>query len=102
MGIPIEARLSQLAVMILYNVCRVQKFDAPMLNVFNDAFIDRLFELVEVTRDVQDETANYCLIKLIVRPDLFGVSSSSLIVYLGRVERAIHGCYPSAKQGYQG
>ncbi|KAF8580090.1 hypothetical protein K439DRAFT_1637346 [Ramaria rubella] len=66
MGIPIEARLRQLAVMILYEVCRVQKFDPARLKVFNDAFIDHLFELVEVTRDMQDETVNYCLIKLIV------------------------------------
>ena len=70
-GIPIEARLRQLAVRILYEVCRVQKFDPARLNVFNDAFIDRLFELVEVTRDMQDETLNYCLIKLIVRIALF-------------------------------
>lgn len=70
-GIPIEARLRQLAVRMLYEVCRVQKFDPARLNVFNDAFIDRLFELVEVTRDMQDETLNYCLIKLIVRIALF-------------------------------
>lgn len=34
--------------------------------VFTDEFIDRLFDLVEQTRDMQDETFNYSVIKLIV------------------------------------
>ena len=72
-SVPIEARLRQLAVRILYEVCRVQKFDMARLKVFNDIFIDRLFELVEVTRDMQDETLNYCLIKLIVSIAFFPV-----------------------------
>jgi hypothetical protein len=84
-GVPIEARLRQLAVRMLYEVCRVQKFDRARLNVFNDPFIDRLFELVEVTRDMQDETLNYCLIKLIVRI-AFLASSFLLTRHAGRVE----------------
>jgi len=63
---PIEARLRQLAVMILYEVCRVQRFEKTRLEVFGDEFVDCLFEIVESTRDVQDETLNYCVIKLIV------------------------------------
>jgi hypothetical protein len=35
---------------------------------FDDEFIDHLFELVETTRDQQDEDLNYAVIKLIVRP----------------------------------
>lgn len=34
--------------------------------VFSDAFVDHLFELVEQTREMEDETFNYSVIKLIV------------------------------------
>ncbi|KAH8112863.1 hypothetical protein DFH11DRAFT_1778458 [Phellopilus nigrolimitatus] len=63
---PIEANLRILAVGILYEVCRVQKFSVVDLRIFDDAFIDHLFDLVELTRHMQDETLNYSLIKLIV------------------------------------
>ncbi|EJD01900.1 uncharacterized protein FOMMEDRAFT_147075 [Fomitiporia mediterranea MF3/22] len=63
---PIEANLRILAVGILYEVCRVQKFSLADLRVFDDAFIDFLFDLVEQTRHMQDEALNYSLIKLIV------------------------------------
>ena len=82
---PIEANLRILAVQILYEVCRVQKFSladlrrCPIyrgalcrltndlhLGIFDDTFIDYLFDLVEQTRHMQDETLNYSLIKLIV------------------------------------
>ncbi len=33
---------------------------------FDDRFIDHLFDLVETTRDNQDEELNYAVIKLIV------------------------------------
>ncbi|TDL27855.1 hypothetical protein BD410DRAFT_713183 [Rickenella mellea] len=64
--IPIEAQLRLLAVGILYEVCRVQKFSMQDLVPFDDAFIEHLFELVEQTRHMQDETLNYSVIKLIV------------------------------------
>jgi hypothetical protein len=50
----------------MYEVCRVQKLDSTELSQFDDGFIDHLFELVEVTRDQQDERLNYAVIKLIV------------------------------------
>ena len=34
--------------------------------MFDDNFIDYLFDLVEQTREIQDETFNYSVIKLIV------------------------------------
>ncbi len=34
--------------------------------MFDDGFIGYLFDLVEQTRDIQDETFNYSVIKLIV------------------------------------
>ena len=37
-----------------------------VLGIFNDAFIDHLFELVEQTRHMHDETLNYIVIKLLV------------------------------------
>ena len=83
--VPIEARLRHLSVGILYEVCRVQKFllaDLGLcyppsastslklllnLEIFDDIFIDHLFDLVEQTRHMHDESLNYSLIKLIVR-----------------------------------
>lgn len=83
--IPIEAKLRSLAVKLLYEVCRVQKLSVQDLRachikmmlsrltvlfhttgVFNNKFIDHLFDLVEQTRGMQDETFNYSVIKLIV------------------------------------
>lgn len=37
-----------------------------MKGIFDNDFIAHLFELVEETRDMQDETLNYSVIKLIV------------------------------------
>lgn len=64
--IPIEAKLRTLGVRLLYEVCRVQKLSLHDLSVFNDQFLDNLFELVEQTRFMPDETLNYSVIKLIV------------------------------------
>ncbi|QRV84766.1 hypothetical protein RhiJN_26832 [Ceratobasidium sp. AG-Ba] len=66
LGVPIEARLRLVCVRLLYEVCRVQKLDAVDLKVFDDSFIEHLFETIEDTRCSTDETLNYYLIKLIV------------------------------------
>jgi hypothetical protein len=50
----------------MYEVCRVQKLSAQELAQFDDQFIDHLFEMVETTRDHQDERLNYAVIRLIV------------------------------------
>ncbi|KAF8625064.1 hypothetical protein AX15_005546 [Amanita polypyramis BW_CC] len=63
--VPIEAKLRSLCVRLLYEVCRVQKPSVADLRVFDDDFIDYLFDLVEQTRFMQDETFNYSVIKLI-------------------------------------
>ena len=81
---PIEARLRSLSMRLLYEVCRSSKFSIADLSVsfhwplfacpyvtftevFNDHFLDKLFDLVEQTRCMHDETFNYSVIKLIVR-----------------------------------
>ncbi|KAJ7121079.1 hypothetical protein C8R44DRAFT_540530, partial [Mycena epipterygia] len=64
--IPIEAKLRGLCIRLLYEVCRVQRFSVQDLRIFDDAFIDYMFDLVEQTRQMQDETFNYSVIKLIV------------------------------------
>ncbi|KAI3613139.1 hypothetical protein WG66_001388 [Moniliophthora roreri] len=64
--VPIEAKLRSLSVRLLYEVCRVQKFSVADLRVFDDGFIDYLFDLVEQTRHMQDDSFNYSVIKLIV------------------------------------
>ncbi|KAK0470040.1 uncharacterized protein EV420DRAFT_85978 [Desarmillaria tabescens] len=62
----IEAKLRLVGVKLLYEVCRWQKLTVAELRVFDDSFVDYLFDLVEQTRHVQDETFNYSVIKLIV------------------------------------
>ncbi|KAF9463233.1 hypothetical protein BDZ94DRAFT_1259432 [Collybia nuda] len=64
--VPIEAKLRSLGVKLLYEVCRVQKLSVQDLKIFDDSFLDYLFDLVEQTRHMQDETFNYGVIKLIV------------------------------------
>jgi hypothetical protein len=83
-AIPIEARLRSLSVRLLYEVCRSSKLSIGDLSmssywppyqhalihfteVFDDHFLDKLFDLVEQTRHMHDETFNYYVIKLIVR-----------------------------------
>jgi hypothetical protein len=69
----------------MYEVCRVQKLSPTELGQFDDAFIDHLFEMVETTRDNQDERLNYAVIRLIVSIAFQGALTTGLI------ERAIHG-----------
>ncbi|KAG7095575.1 hypothetical protein E1B28_006308 [Marasmius oreades] len=64
--VPIEAKLRNLGVRLLYEVCRVQKLSLQDLEVFDDSFIDYLFDLVEHTRHMQDDSFNYSVIKLLV------------------------------------
>ncbi|KAJ6562469.1 hypothetical protein B0H19DRAFT_1144657 [Mycena capillaripes] len=64
--IPIEAKLRSLCVRLLYEVCRVQRFSVQDLRIFDDAFIDYMFDLVEQTRHMHDDAFNYSVIKLIV------------------------------------
>jgi len=64
--IAIEAKLRSLGVKLLYEVCRVQKLSIQDLRVFDDSFINFLFDLVEETRFMPDETFNYSVIKFIV------------------------------------
>ncbi|KAK8846670.1 hypothetical protein IAR55_005757 [Kwoniella newhampshirensis] len=63
---PIETRLRLPATNLMYEVCRIQKLTPDELFQFDDTFIDHLFDLVETTRDQQDERLNYAVIKLIV------------------------------------
>ncbi|CAA7268812.1 unnamed protein product [Cyclocybe aegerita] len=64
--IPIEAKLRSLCVKLLYEVCKVQTLTGQDLKIFDDNFIDYLFDLVEQTKYMQDETFNYSVIKLII------------------------------------
>lgn len=61
-----ERKLGPVLSGLLYELCRVQRFEADILNLFSERLIDNLFELVELTRDQEDETFNYNLIKLII------------------------------------
>ena len=83
MVISIEVKIRTLSVRLLYEVCRVQKLTHDYLSkafqvypaatahniwtgIFKDSFLDYLFDLVEQTRNMEDETFNYSVIKLIV------------------------------------
>ncbi|GAA6037341.1 hypothetical protein JCM8097_008520 [Rhodosporidiobolus ruineniae] len=61
-----EERVGTAATAVLYEMCRVQKLTPEELADFSYDFISHLFALVERTRDVEDETFNYSLIKLII------------------------------------
>lgn len=91
-AVPIEARLMTLAVGILYEVCRVQKFDITGLRIFNDRFIETLFDLVEETRNLADETLNYTTIKLIL-----ALNEQFMVAALPDKDRDAHGQQQSAK-----
>lgn len=66
LAVPIEAKLRALSIQLLYEACRTCKLSMQELRVFDNAFIERLFDLVEQTRAAQDESFNYSVIKLIV------------------------------------
>ncbi|TFK52944.1 hypothetical protein OE88DRAFT_1733924 [Heliocybe sulcata] len=83
--IPIEVKLRSLSVRLLYEVCRVQKLSVYDLRVFDDSFIDRLFDLVEETRTMQDETFNYSVIKLIV-----ALNEQFMVASLSPADKAHH------------
>lgn len=58
--------------------------------MFKDSFVDYLFDLVEQTRDMEDETFNYSVIKLIVSLQISPILAF-LRVLAGSPERAIYG-----------
>ncbi|GAA5893776.1 hypothetical protein JCM6882_003092 [Rhodosporidiobolus microsporus] len=73
-----EERVGTAATSVLYELCRVQKLTAEELADFDFNFVSHLFVLVERTRDVEDETFNYSLIKLIIAlNEQFMVASSA-------------------------
>ncbi|MBW0509784.1 hypothetical protein O181_049499 [Austropuccinia psidii MF-1] len=61
-----EKNLGSTLTGLLYELCRVQKLDPQLLVLFTPQLINNLFQLVELTRDQEDETFNYNLIKLII------------------------------------
>jgi hypothetical protein len=69
-----ERKLGPLLSGLLYELCRVRKLEDGTLGLFSEQLIDNLFQLVELTRDQEDETFNYNLIKLIV-------STSPLLIF---------------------
>lgn len=117
MVIPIEVKIRTLSVRLLYEVCRVQKFAYidlgkafqvyPTINahictgIFKDSFVDHLFDIVEQTRDMEDETFNYSVIKLIVSLQISPILAC-LKILAGCPERTIYGCTASCQYTHQG
>ena len=65
----------------------------PTTGVFDDDFIDHLFDLVEQTRDVQDDTFNYSVIKLIVCFLICPLPCWLMRALEDLAERTIYGCF---------
>lgn len=64
--VPIESRIKLPALILLFEVIRNQRLNLDELACFDDEFIDRLFDIVELTRDQEDEAASQATIRLIV------------------------------------
>lgn len=62
----LQCKLRDRAVRLLYEICRSQKLEAGDLRAIDATFINHLFELVELSRNWDDDTYNYQVIKLIV------------------------------------
>lgn len=62
----LQPRLRNKASRMLYEVCRVQRLDPVDLRAIDARFVNHLFDLVESSRNFDDDTYNYQLIKLIV------------------------------------
>ncbi|CAD6890148.1 unnamed protein product [Tilletia controversa] len=61
----LQIDLRSKAVRMMYEVCRVQKLNDVEMRPLDLKFVDHLFDLVERTREHDDDTFNYQLIKLI-------------------------------------
>jgi hypothetical protein len=65
---------------------------STVLGIFDDRFLIHLFDLVEETRDLEDDdTFNYSVIKLIVSAWRTMLSNLDLFLAVGRAQRAVHG-----------
>jgi len=62
--------------------------------------VDYLFDLVEQTRDMEDETFNYSVIKLIVSSHILSYLVLSKVL-AGCPERTIYGGAPSFQHTHQ-
>ncbi|KAE8225576.1 hypothetical protein CF319_g1709 [Tilletia indica] len=62
----LQIALRSKAVRMMYEVCRVQKLETVEMRPLDRNFLDHLFDLVEQTREHDDDSFNYQLIKLIV------------------------------------
>lgn len=51
---------------LMYDMCRLQKLDICDLKMVDEEFVGYLFDLVEHTRDIDDEAINYSVVKLIL------------------------------------
>ena len=63
--------------------------------------MDYLFDLVEQTRDMEDETFNYSVIKLIVSSQILSYLGQYLKVLAGRPKRTIYGGAPPRQHTHQ-
>ncbi|PKY24344.1 hypothetical protein RhiirB3_412855 [Rhizophagus irregularis] len=59
-------KLQQISIKLLFEICRVQRLSSDELDLIDELFLNHLLDLVEKTRDDEDETFNYSVICLIL------------------------------------
>jgi len=59
-------KLQQISIKLLFEICRVQRLSPNELDLIDESFLNHLLDLVEKTRDDEDETFNYSVICLIL------------------------------------
>ncbi|RGB31630.1 hypothetical protein C1646_708502 [Rhizophagus diaphanus] len=59
-------KLQQISIKLLFEICRVQRLSSDELDLIDERFLNHLLDLVEKTRDDEDETFNYSVICLIL------------------------------------
>ncbi|RIA96734.1 hypothetical protein C1645_871837 [Glomus cerebriforme] len=59
-------KLQQISIKLLFEICRVRRLSADELDLIDELFLNHLLDLVEKTRDNEDETFNYSVIRLIL------------------------------------
>ncbi|CAG8503385.1 8281_t:CDS:2 [Funneliformis caledonium] len=62
----VDNRLQQISIQLLFEICYVQRLSPSLLNLIDEPFLNYLLDLVENTRDDEDETFNYSIIRLIL------------------------------------
>ncbi|CAI2177669.1 18884_t:CDS:2 [Funneliformis geosporum] len=62
----VDNRLQQISIQLLFEICYVQRLTPSELNLIDESFLNYLLDMVENTRNDDDEMFNYSIIRLIL------------------------------------